>query len=231
MRWLRDPRVIVPGAAVLLAGAAWLAFGYFAVHLLWVDDKVDEALPTFDATAPANETPATTVVLAAAPEPTTSEPTTSEPTSTESTSAETTQPPTPQTTVPATSSPTTSAPTTTVPATAAPPTPAAIVEEVSGTFVSLDHDTSGRAVVLGNGTDQRFLRFEDFSTSNGPDLNVYLVNSAAGGVTDFVDLGDMKGNVGNQNYEIPAGVDLAVYDKVLIWCVRFSSPFGEALLA
>ena len=219
MRWLRDPRVIVPSAAVVLAAAAWLAFGYFAVHLLWVDDEVDEAIPTFDATAPANETPATTIAIAAG-----------------TTVAETAQASTPPTTVPATSPPETAAPTTatpatTEPATAPPPTSAAIVEEASGNFVSLDHDTSGRAVVLGNGTDQRFLRFEDFSTSNGPDVNVYLVNSSAGGVTDHVDLGDMKGNVGNQNYEIPAGVDLAMYDKVLIWCVRFSSPFGEAILA
>lgn len=56
------------------------------------------------------------------------------------------------------------------------------------------------------------------------------MNSAAGGVDDFVDLGDLKGNIGDQNYEIPAGVDLAVYDTVLIWCVRFSSPFGEATI-
>ena len=47
---------------------------------------------------------------------------------------------------------------------------------------------------------------------------------------DFVDLGDLKGNVGEQNYEIPVGTDLGVYDTVLIWCVRFSSPFGEATL-
>jgi hypothetical protein len=85
--------------------------------------------------------------------------------------------------------------------------------------------------VLGNGTDQRFLRFEPFETDNGPDLNVYLVNSAAGGVEDFVDLGNLKGNVGDQNYEIPPGVDLTVHDTVVIWCVRFSSPFGEATLA
>ena len=84
--------------------------------------------------------------------------------------------------------------------------------------------------MLGNGTGQRFLRFEEFATDNGPDLHVYLVNSSAGGVTDFVDLGALKGNIGEQNYEIPEGVDLDVYDTALIWCVRFSSPFGEATL-
>ena len=172
MRWLRNPRIVVPGAAVLLAGAAWLAFGYFAVHLLWVDDKVDEALPTFEASAGASEAPATGPPPATGAAPSTLPPT-SPPAATSPVA----------TTAPAT------APATAPPATAAPV--AEIVEEASGAFVSLDHDTSGRAVVLGNGTGQRFLRFEDFATSNGPDLNVYLVNSDVGGVTDFVDLGDM----------------------------------------
>jgi hypothetical protein len=215
MRWLRNPRIVLPGAAVVLAAAAWLAFGYFAVHLLWVDDKVDEALPTFDATAttsPLTTSPQTTLAVTSLPV---------------TAPVETSAPPTG---APNTAPPITPPPLTTPPLTTPPSTVAAIVEEASGTFVSLDHDTSGRAVVLGNGTDQRFLRFEDFSTSNGPDVNIYLVNSSAGGVTDYVDLGDMKGNVGDQNYEIPAGVDLAVYDRVLLWCVRFSSPFGEALL-
>ena len=60
---------------------------------------------------------------------------------------------------------------------------------------------------------------------------MYLVNSSAGGVDEFIDLGKLKGNRGEQNYEIPADVDLDVYDTVLIWCVRFSSPFGEARLS
>jgi hypothetical protein len=90
--------------------------------------------------------------------------------------------------------------------------------------------TGEATVVLGDGSDQRFLRFEDFETSNGPDLNVYLVNSSTGDVTDVVDLGDLRGNIGSQNYEIPADVDLSVYDTVMIWCVRFSTGFGQATL-
>ena len=96
--------------------------------------------------------------------------------------------------------------------------------------MSAAHPTAGEAVVLGNGTGQRFLRFENFETDNGPDLNVYLVNSSTGDVSDYVDLGDLKGNIGEQNYEIPADVDLSVYDTVWIWCVRFSSGFGSAEL-
>ena len=84
--------------------------------------------------------------------------------------------------------------------------------------------------MLGNGTTQRFLRFESFATDNGPDLNVYLVNSSAGGVSDFIDLGNLKGNIGDQNYEIAPGVDLSTYDTVVIWCVRFSVAFGDATL-
>ena len=106
----------------------------------------------------------------------------------------------------------------------------AIVTEFNGTFVGRDHPTSGTAIVLGDGSGQRFLRFEEFETDNGPDLNVYLVNSSAGGVDDFIDLGNLKGNIGDQNYEIPADADLETYDTVLIWCVRFASPFGEATL-
>jgi hypothetical protein len=105
------------------------------------------------------------------------------------------------------------------------------VTEYIGAFVGRDHPTSGNASVLGNGTGQRFLRFEAFETDNGPDLNVFLVNSSAGGVNDSVDLGNLQGNIGDQNYEIPTDTDLDIYDTVLIWCVRFSSPFGEATLS
>ena len=105
-----------------------------------------------------------------------------------------------------------------------------VVTEFAGAFESDAHPTAGTASVLGNGTGQRFLRFENFETDNGPDLNVYLVNSSTGDVSDFIDLGDLKGNIGDQNYEIPEGVDLSVYDEVVIWCVRFGVGFGDAFL-
>ena len=186
MKLLKNPKVVIPGV-LTLAALAWLAFGYFAVHKIFIDDKVNEAAPTFSVP---NQTTAVTTIAADDTAP-------------------------PQVTVPV--------PTTVV----SPP----ILTEATGTFVSLDHDTSGTVSVLGDGSGQRFLRIEDLNTSNGPDLNVYLVNSSTGDVSDFVDLGDLKGNIGDQNYEIPVGTDLSVYDKVLIWCVRFSSPFGEAALS
>ena len=105
-----------------------------------------------------------------------------------------------------------------------------------GSFISRSHPSSGTAAVLTDGT-QTFLRFDDdFATDNGPDLNVYLStarpNDSVGDLaSDFIDLGDMKGNVGAQNYEVPAGTDLNRYRTVVIWCVRFSVAFGAAELA
>ena len=110
-----------------------------------------------------------------------------------------------------------------------------IIVEAAGSFIDRSHPTEGSARVLGDGSGQRFLRFEDFRTDNGPDLNVYLSaappDAPAGDFDDdFVDLGDLKGNVGSQNYEIPAGLDLDRYSTVAIWCVRFGVVFGAAEL-
>ena len=108
-----------------------------------------------------------------------------------------------------------------------------IIVEAAGSFVSRSHPTDGSVQVLGDGSGQRFLRLEDFRTDNGPDLNVYLSTASADAPAgefddDFVDLGDLKGNVGAQNYEIPVGVDLDHYSTVAIWCVRFGVVFGAA---
>ena len=105
-----------------------------------------------------------------------------------------------------------------------------------GNFHSNAHDTKGTATVLDLGGGRRVLRLTNFETSNGPDVRVYLV--AAPDVQDnntvktagFVELGPMKGNIGDQNYDIPASVDLANYRTVTIWCKRFSVNFGSAPL-
>ena len=107
-------------------------------------------------------------------------------------------------------------------------TPGEIVTLSSGNFVGInDYAVAGDAFVLNNGTEQRFLRFENFASDNGPDLKVYL--RAANG--DFVSLGDLSGNIGDQNYEIPVDVDLSVFSSVEIWCERFNSGFGFATLS
>ena len=107
---------------------------------------------------------------------------------------------------------------------------------LAGRFHSVAHETRGAATVHDLGEGRRIVRFSDFATSNGPDVRVYLVAAADASDNEtvtragFIELGQLKGTEGDQNYEIPAGVDLATYDTVLIWCVRFSSGFGEATL-
>ena len=105
----------------------------------------------------------------------------------------------------------------------------------SGAFQSHEHSTSGRAEALRLADGSRFLRFEDFETSNGPDVRVYLSAAPAGGDGDafddeYVELGELKGNVGSQNYAIPADLGLRQFESAVIWCKRFSVAFGAAPL-
>jgi hypothetical protein len=107
---------------------------------------------------------------------------------------------------------------------------------VSGQFYSILHPTSGTATIYQMGDGTRVLRLTGFSTSNGPDVHVYMV--AADDAKDvatvqqagFVDLGVIKGNVGDQNYTLGGDLDLAKYHAVSIWCKRFSVNFGAAAL-
>jgi hypothetical protein len=107
---------------------------------------------------------------------------------------------------------------------------------VSGKFYSILHPTAGTATIYQMGDGTRILRFTDFHTSNGPDVHVYVV--AADDAKDiatveqagFIDLGEIKGNVGDQNYTLARDLDLAKYRAVSIWCKRFSVNFGAAAL-
>lgn len=103
---------------------------------------------------------------------------------------------------------------------------------LSGTFVGVGdgvHDARGAAKVLERAGGGQVLRLEDFFSTNGPELHVYL--SADKGDRDYIDLGLLKGNRGNQNYDIPEGTDLSTLDNVLIWCKPFGVLFGSAELA
>ena len=100
-----------------------------------------------------------------------------------------------------------------------------------GEFVGVNdgiHNAEGLAKVIPLSDGSMILRLENFEATNGPDLYAYLAtdNSAS----DFVNLGRLKGNIGNQNYDIPEGTDLSRYDSVLIWCQAFSVLFGSAEL-
>jgi electron transfer DM13 len=104
-------------------------------------------------------------------------------------------------------------------------------------FHSVAHDSSGDASVYQLADGKRILRFTNFKTSNGPDVHVYLVaaNDASDSDTvkkaGFLELGSLKGNIGDQNYELPADLDLAKYRAVTIWCKRFGVNFGTAPLS
>ena len=110
--------------------------------------------------------------------------------------------------------------------------PAAFAEstQLSGTFADADwiHKTQGTATIIQD-EEKTILSLEDFSTTNGPDLYVYL--STDGKASEFVNLGRLQSSNGDQSYEIPADVDLSKYDKVLIWCKAFGVLFGTAELA
>ncbi len=104
-----------------------------------------------------------------------------------------------------------------------------------GMFHSVAHETRGTATIY-EVAGKRVLRFTDFETSNGPDVQIYLV--AADDASDnetvtkagFIHLGAMKGNKGDQNYDVPADVDLDKYKSVTVWCRRFGVNFATAPL-
>lgn len=115
--------------------------------------------------------------------------------------------------------------------------PAEPVLLASGRFHAVAHKSVGQAAIYRLPDGSRVLRFTQFETSNGPDVQIYLGVAADASDNDtvtsagFYNLGPMKGNVGDQNYAIPAELDLARYKSVTIWCRRFGVNFGTAPLA
>jgi hypothetical protein len=100
---------------------------------------------------------------------------------------------------------------------------------LTGSFIGVGdgiHDAMGIARVIPIGGGENVLRLEDLVVTNGPDLYVYLSTDKS--ASDFVNLGRLKANIGNQNYPIPTGTDMTKYDTVLIWCRAFSVLFGSA---
>lgn len=113
------------------------------------------------------------------------------------------------------------------PATTTPPSTApAVTVAGTGTFVERGHPGTGTVNLLTDGT-QTFVRFEeDFATDNGPDLRVRAFVG-----DEAIDLGPLSGNVGAQNYELPADVDPTTVTRIDVWCRRFDYVFTDAALA
>jgi hypothetical protein len=108
----------------------------------------------------------------------------------------------------------------------------------TGLLTGRAHPTSGRASIYQASDGKRELRLTDFSTSNGPDVHVVLAQSVdenlkqdfAKDELDNVELGSLKANQGDQNYELPDSADVSRYDAVVIYCERFHAVFGVAKL-
>jgi hypothetical protein len=117
------------------------------------------------------------------------------------------------------------------------PTASAATNQLAfGQFHTAAHETKGMATVFQLADGKKTLRLTNFQTSNGPDVHVYLVAAPDAKDNETVtkaevfDLGSLKGNIGDQNYDVPANADLAKYRAVTIWCKRFSVNFGTAPL-
>jgi hypothetical protein len=106
----------------------------------------------------------------------------------------------------------------------------------SGSFYGIMHPTQGVATIFRLADGSRILRLSNFKTSNGPDVHIYMVaaddakDNATVESAGFIDLGTMKGNIGDQNYSLGNDLDLSKYRAVSVWCKRFSVNFGAAPL-
>ena len=108
----------------------------------------------------------------------------------------------------------------------------------TGTFHGKVHNTSGRATIYREADGRLVVRLTNFKTSNGPDVHVVLIAAKDAdddanflkNSTERVELGALKGNEGDQNYDIPAGTDLKKFQTVSIYCERFNANFGAAPL-
>ena len=120
-----------------------------------------------------------------------------------------------------------------------PAPPAGPVDLLTGSLISHEHETSGAVRVIENPDGSRQLALVGLQTTNGPDVHVWLsagpvVEGRDGWYTaadyDRIDLGPIKGNLGDQLYDIPADADLTVFRSVDLWCVQFGVSFGAAAL-
>lgn len=118
-----------------------------------------------------------------------------------------------------------------------PSEPSAPIAVLSGSFEGADdfHEGSGTATIYELEDGSHVLRFEDFEVTNGPDLHVLLVPNDAptdrDDLTGYVDLGELKGNIGNQNYEIPTDIDISEFGSIVIYCEPFHVLFASATLS
>ena len=109
-----------------------------------------------------------------------------------------------------------------------------VVALLTGEFEDGDpfHTGEGTATVYRLADGRHVVRFENFRVRNGPDLRVILTPIGREDVLadGYIELGELKGNVGNQNYFFPEGIDPGDYAAVIIYCWPFRVVFAEAVL-
>lgn len=206
-----------PFAVAVVALLIILPLAWWLLSPLFIDNAVSEPDPFADSAAAA--------IAAPTPANTTISPT-AEPVANEAEGEAAVVAPTAE--------PTVIPPTNTPEPTDEPPAADTVITLATGQFSDIDlaHRGSGTATILQQG-DRRVLRFTDFEVTNGPDLHVYLLpegSTGANGYVGHIDLGELKGNVGDQNYEISADIDLSNVTRILIYCQPFSVPFSVATL-
>lgn len=203
--------IISVAALLFLAVAAWLAFGFFGIQSAFLDNEVDEGGPVFTSAVESAEDVEESGGIAEATEAEQDTVAATAEFQEAMTEAEENRTETDESMEDMDDD-----------------MPGEIITVYSGSFSGESrYEIVGNALVLNDGSEQRFLRFEEFSSSNGPDLKVYLRADSG----DFVSLGPLKGNIGDQNYEIPTDVDLDVFSQIQIWCERFGVNFGGAALS
>jgi hypothetical protein len=227
--------------AVVAVGLGVFVFAYFEPYKLFIDEVVDEDFPAPVAVVTTTTTDAP--VVTEAPTSTTAVTTTTAAAQTPGTTASRTQDEQEQTPVTTeaqeeatttTVAPTTTTTTTAPPATTTTTVPAGPVLLSRSEWISLGHPGTGTVLVYRQPDGSHVVRFEDLEVSNGPDLLVILSASplvddrGAYSATEYVSLGDLKGNKGNQNYMVPAEINLDDYMTVAIWCRRFNYTFNAA---
>ncbi len=209
-RLLRQPLAWIAGIVVIALGA-YLAFGVFGIQALFIDKEVNEDFPVAQAAAAPAAAPT------AAPEPT-AVPATAQSAPSNTTSTE--QPAAP----------------TSVPEPTSVPTPSGPVLVSQGQFHAVAHAGSGDALIYQQPDGTYVLRLENLDVENGPDLYVYAAAVADANDADsivsagFINVGQLKGNKGNQTYTLPTDFDPAVHRAISIWCQRFTVNFATAPL-
>ena len=109
----------------------------------------------------------------------------------------------------------------------------------TGEFKDADafHRGSGQAIIYSAPGGGHLLRLENLDVTNGPALHVILsthedpTNGDEVKLPGYADLGPLKGNRGNQNYTIPADVDVSAIRSVVVYCKPFSVVFSVATLS